>query len=144
MAYERYDRDERSRWSDERDRNWRGETAASISAAAATSAASGTGRATKWPPGSATMTPSGGATRTSAATSAWATRPRRPRRRPRLWTRHDRDRSFFGGGRSDRDFNYDRGVFNRGGSSDRDWERDRGADRQRERGYRPRAGAIAR
>ena len=25
MAYDRYDRDERTRWSDERDRNWRGE-----------------------------------------------------------------------------------------------------------------------
>ena len=36
---------------------------------------------------------------------------------------YDRDRTFFGGGRSDRDFNYDRGLFNRGGSSDRDYNR---------------------
>src|SRR5690242_1848704 len=35
----------------------------------------------------------------------------------------DRDRTFYGGGRSDRDFNYDRGVFNRGGSSERDYGR---------------------
>jgi hypothetical protein len=34
---------------------------------------------------------------------------------------YNRDQSSYGGGRSDRDFNYDRGVFNRGGSSDRDY-----------------------
>jgi hypothetical protein len=37
---------------------------------------------------------------------------------------YGRDQSSFGGSRSDRDFNYDRGVFNRGGSSDRDYNRD--------------------
>jgi hypothetical protein len=67
---------------------------------------------------------------------------------------HDRDRSFFGGGRSDRDFNYDRGVFNRGGSRERDYNRDwqgelrggsaRDFDRERERTYRPMAGDYGR
>jgi hypothetical protein len=50
---------------------------------------------------------------------------------------YERDRSFYGGGQSDREFNYDRGVFNRGGSSERDynpgWRREfeRGSERER-------------
>jgi hypothetical protein len=68
----------------------------------------------------------------------------------------ERDENAYGGSRSDRDFNYDRGVFNRGGSSDRDYnrgwrrdlwgDRDRGSDRNsdRERGYRPMTGDYGR
>jgi len=51
----------------------------------------------------------------------------------------ERDENAYGGARSDRDFNYDRGVFNRGGSSDRDYKRNRG-----DRGYRPMAGDYGR
>jgi hypothetical protein len=54
----------------------------------------------------------------------------------------DRDRSSYGGGRSDRDFNYDRGVFSRGGSSEGDynpsWRRElrsTDADRSRDRDH---------
>lgn len=75
---------------------------------------------------------------------------------------YDRDRTFYGGSRSDRDFNYDRGVFNRGSrrellgardesggrdwgrnpssSQDRDFDRSRGADR----GFRPMTGEYGR
>src|SRR5690348_1287527 len=71
-----------------------------------------------------------------------------------------RDQSSFGGGRSDRDFNYDRGLFNRGGSSDRDysrgsqrdlwgardWDEDResGRGRSGQHGYRPMTGDYGR
>jgi hypothetical protein len=77
-------------------------------------------------------------------------------------TSYGSDQSSFGGSRSDRDFNYDRGVFNRGGSSDRDYERgsrrdmwgsrdwndtrssNRDFDRDRERSYRPMTGDYGR
>jgi hypothetical protein len=139
MAYDRYDRDDRSRWSDNRsDRNWRGND------------------------------PRGGRDdrgfwdRASDEVASWFGDEDAERRRKhdtrrdermgdndRNWRGYDRnwqadreraqnrdfdqdrgygrdygrDQSAFGGGRSDRDFNYDRGVFNRGGSSDRDYNR---------------------
>ena len=127
-------------------------TAASI-AAAATSAASGTGRATRSPRGSAMTRPSAAGVRTSAAMSAWVHRSRRSRLIATVGRDYGRDRSFFGGGRSDRDFNYDRGVFNRGGSSERDYGIAAGgtisasgspANRGRDRGYRPMTGDYGR
>ena len=67
---------------------------------------------------------------------------------------YNRDQSSYGGSRSDRDFNYDRGLFNRGGSSERDYNRDwrgelhgsheHGHDRDRDRDYRPMAGDYGR
>ena len=137
MAYDRYDRDERSRWSDDRsDRGWRGENR-------------GRDERGFWD-------------RASDEVASWFGDDDAERRRnqdqrrdermgrdrgwgpPSRERDDDRDRTFFGGGRSDRDFNYDRGVFNRGGSSDRDWERGRDWDRERQRGYRPMAGDYAR
>jgi len=65
----------------------------------------------------------------------------------------NRDSSFFGGSRSDRDYNYDRGVFSRGGSSDRDYSRDWHGDlsgnqerdwSDRDRSYRPMTGDYSR
>ena len=62
----------------------------------------------------------------------------------------NRDQSPYGGSRSDRDFNYDRGLFNRGGSSERDYNRDwRGElsgshERDQDRDYRPMAGDYGR
>ncbi len=60
---------------------------------------------------------------------------------------YDRDQTAYGGSRSDQDFNYDRGVFNRGGSSERDYDprsrrdmwrsnQDRNSGRGREAGSR--------
>jgi len=139
MAYDRYDRDERSRWSDER--NWRGEHRGEHRG--------GRDERGFWD-------------RASDEVASWfgdddAERRRRhdQRSEERMTGRsdrddrdvgrdRDRDRSFFGGGRSDRDFNYDRGVFNRGGSSERDWKPGPDRDRQRDRGYRPMAGDYAR
>ena len=162
MAYDRYDRDERSRWAhDHDDRNWRGEDR-------------DRGRDER-----------GFFERAGDEISSWfgdedAERRRRQdaRRDERMggddrnWRSSgsdrdydrgygrdlDRDRSSFGGGRSDRDFNYDRGVFNRGGSSDRDynrgWQRNlwgsgernsnRDYDRDRNRSYRPMTGDYSR
>jgi hypothetical protein len=165
MAYDRYDRDERSRWqndrSEDRSRSWRGEDR---------------GRDDR-----------GFFERAGDEISSWfgdedAERRRRQdaRRDERMsgddrnWRStssdrdydrgygrdFDRDRSSYGGGRSDRDFNYDRGVFNRGGSSDRDynrgWQRnlwgssdrssnrERDHDRDRNRSYRPMTGDYGR
>ncbi|HET7606017.1 MAG TPA: DUF2171 domain-containing protein [Sphingomicrobium sp.] len=153
MAYDRYDRDERSRWGNDRDdRNWRREDR-------------DRGRDER-----------GFFERAGDEISSWfgdedAERRRRQdtrrdermggsdRDRDRGYGRDgDRDRSAYGGGRSDRDFNYDRGVFNRGGSSERDynpgWRRDlwgggernrgRDFDRERDRSYRPMTGDYGR
>jgi hypothetical protein len=164
MAYDRYDRDERSRWAhDHDDRNWRGEDR-------------DRGRDER-----------GFFERAGDEISSWFGDEEAERRR-RQDTRRDermggsdrdydrgygrdaeRDRSAYGGGRSDRDFNYgggrsdrdfnyDRGVFNRGGSSERDYnpgwrrelwgggERNRGRDfgRERDRSYRPMTGDYGR
>ena len=129
MAYDRYDRDERNRWSNDRSDQWRGDNRGH-------------------------RDERGFWDRASDEVASWfgdedAERRRRQdnRRDERMggrgrwqdrehsafgrgWTgdhdrdygRHfDRDQSAYGGSRSDRDFNYDRGVFNRGGSSDRDY-----------------------
>jgi hypothetical protein len=164
MAYDRYDRDEHLRWSDDRSDRGRGRDERGF-----------------WD-------------RASDQVASWfgdddAERRRREDNRgdermgrsERGWTgsngdrgsgrNYDRDRSSYGsdqssygGGRSDRDFNYDRGVFNRGGSSERDYNpgsrrelwgsRDRnesrGSDRDFERnrdmqgGYRPMTGDYGR
>ena len=161
MAYDRYDRDERSRWSTDRsDRGWRGENR------------SGRDDRGFWD-------------RASDEVASWfgdddAERRRREdaRREERMggsdrWNPRDRDRDYdrgygrdydrdrdttsFGGSRSDRDFNYDRGVFSRGGSSERDynrgWQRDLSERGERERGrerfgssggYRPMTGDYGR
>ena len=128
MAYDRFDRDERSRWSEDRnDRNWRGDNR---------------------PQDFRGRDERGFWDRASDEVASWfgdddAERRRRQDARrderfgdgdrsrttsSRDYDRgygrdfdRDRDRSSFGGSRSDRDFNYDRGVFNRGGSSDRDF-----------------------
>jgi hypothetical protein len=153
MAYDRYDRDERSRWSNDRpDRGGQGE-------------------------GGRDRDERGFWDRASDEVASWfgdddAERRRRedqsgdhPNRRyaghdHRERSRErsafsrgddydrgsgrgdDRDRSSYGGGRSDRDFNYDRGVFSRGGSSEDDynpnWRREFGstdADRRRDRDH---------
>ena len=142
MAYDRFDRDERSRWSDDRGddrRNWRTE---------------GRGRDER-----------GFFERASDEVASWfgdddaerrrrqdTRRDERMGRTDRDYDRgYDRDRSFFGGSRSDREFNEDRGLFNRGGSSERDynprWRRELSStdiDRNRERGYRLMTGDYGR
>ena len=158
MAYDRFDRDERSRWSEDRnDRNWRGENRSQDFR--------GRDERGFWD-------------RASDEVASWFGDDEAERRRRQDIRRDerfgdadrsrtssnrdydrgygrdvDRDRSFFGSGRSDRDFNYDRGVFNRGGSSERDynprWRRelsssDRDVDRNRERSYRPMTGDYGR
>ena len=135
MAYDRYNRDERSRWSDDRtDRMRRGEDFER-----------GRGREDR-----------GFFERAGDEIASWFGDDDAERRRRHDHPRDermggdrdrdfDRDRSFFGGGRSDRDFNEDRGAFNRGGSSERDynrgWQRnmwgsgERDFDRDRDRGF---------
>jgi hypothetical protein len=60
---------------------------------------------------------------------------------------YDRDRASYSRHQDDRDQNYDRGLFNRGGSSDRDynrnWRSDYSASSGRDR-YRPMAGDYGR
>ena len=61
---------------------------------------------------------------------------------------YDRDRATFREHQRERDQSRDRGVFNRGGSSERDYNRDWRGDlssgRHRERDYRPMAGDYGR
>ena len=129
MAYDRYDREERSRWPDDRsERGWRADNQGA-------------------------RDERGFWDRASDEVASWFGDDEAERRR-RHDTRHEgrigeddgnwrgstiggrdrdydrgyrrdygRDQSAFGGSRSDRDFNYDRGVFNRGGSSERDYQR---------------------
>jgi hypothetical protein len=122
MAYDRFDRDERSRWSDDRlghDRDERG-----FWDRASDEVASWFGDED--------------AERRRRHDSRMSDNERNWRGNNREWQRdregaqnrdynfdrgRDRDPTFYGGGRSDRDFNYDRGVFSRGGSSDRDYNR---------------------
>ena len=174
MAYDRYDRDERSRWSDDRsDRGFRGDNRG------------GGGRDER-----------GFWDRASDEVASWFGDDEAERRRRRDQARDERDfrdrgsheRSAFGRGwdsRSDRDYDRgygrdydrdrasfrdelrerdqhrDRGIFNRGGSSDRDYgrggrddlwgardwrdaDRERGSDRDRGRDYRPMTGDYGR
>ena len=162
MAYDRFDRDERSRWSDDRsDRNFRGENR-------------GRDERGFWD-------------RASDEVSSWfgddeaERRREQDRRRDELESGRDRDRSersAFTRGRSgsdrdydrgygrdydrdrasfrseerdrerERDQNRDRGVFNRGGSSDRDynrgWRDNFSGSEDRSRSYRPMAGDYGR
>jgi hypothetical protein len=168
MAYDRYDRDERSRWSDDRSdgrsgHNWRGDNDRG-----------GRDERGFWD-------------RASDEVASWFGDDDAERRRRQDQMRDERDygrgpsdRSAFGrgwGSSSDRDYgrdydrdrashaqgrnrdpNYDRGVFNRGGSSERDynpgWRRDlwgardwdESGDRNRSsnRGYRPMTGDYGR
>jgi|SRR5690348_1311108 len=140
MAYDRYDRDERSRWHDDRsERAWRGQDNRG-------------GRDDR-----------GFWDRASDEVASWFGDDDAERRRRQDHMREERDRDFggrdhdrargersafgrgwgsadrnydrgygrdydrdrasFDRGRSDRDQNYDRGVFNRGGSSERDYNR---------------------
>jgi hypothetical protein len=170
MAYDRFDRDERSRWSDDRSddrsgRDFRGDHR-------------GRDERGFWD-------------RASDEVSSWFGDEEAERRRRQDQMRDERDGDFSGSSRDsrrsdrsafgrgsgagserdydrgygrdydrdrasfrseererERDQNRDRGVFNRGGSSDRDYNRDwRGdfsSDRNRERGYRPLAGDYGR
>jgi hypothetical protein len=164
MAYDRFDRDERSRWSDDRSgRSFRGDDR--------------------------DRDERGFWDRASDEVSSWFGDDDAERRRRQDRMRDERDREFSGsdrsgrsafgrgwGGGSDRDYDrgygrdYDRdrasfrneererererdqhrnrGVFNRGGSSDRDYNRDwRGnfsGNEDRNRGYRPMAGDYGR
>jgi len=165
MAYDRFDRDEHSRWSDDRSgRGFRGDDDRS-------------------------RDPRGGRDergfwdRASDEVASWFGDDEAERRRNRDQARDehgrgprehgafgrgwgggsdrdhgrdfDRDRTSFSQSRDrpDRESNYDRGTFNRGGSSERDynrnWERDfsatdRNFDRSRGGGYRPMTGDYGR
>jgi len=171
MAYDRYDRDELSRWSDDRSgREWRGDNR------------SGRDERGFWDRASDEVASWFGDDEAERRRREDGGRDERMADRDRGdWRgqgrdhdhdRHtDRDRTFFGGGRSDRDFNYDRDRFssqgrsersgwgdkfrtsNRGGSSERDPDRrgeSTGRDRDRERGrgsdrsYRPITGDYGR
>ena len=122
MAYDRYDtrralamvRRSRSATARRGDRE--------RTAAAATTAASSSARATKSPPGSATTMPSGAGAATDRAMSATSHGRDRDRDYDRGYGR-DFDRDRLRRRPTDRDLNYDRGVFNRGGSSERDYNR---------------------
>ena len=124
MAYDRFDRDERSRWTD--DRFGRGRDERGFWDRASDEVASWFG--------------DDDAERRRRQDSRMSDSERNWRGSNREWQHDrdsaqnrdynydrgrdpDRDRTFYGGGRSDRDFNYDRGVFSRGGSSDRDYNR---------------------
>ena len=142
MAYDRFDREERSRWSD--DRFGRGRDERGFWDRASDEVASWFG--------------DDDAERRRRQDSRTSDNERNWRGTNREWQHDrdsaqnrdynydrgrdpDRDRSFYGGGRPDRDSNYDRGVFGRGGSSqDRDLDRNPGTDR----GYRPMTGDYGR
>jgi hypothetical protein len=137
MAYDRYDRDERSRWTEDRsDRMGRGENRGQDYR----------GRDDR-----------GFWDRASDEVASWFGDDEAERRRrydsrmgggdsdrDRGYGRDQRDRSFYGGSRSDRDFNEDRRVFNRGGPSELDFGRNRDFDRSRGSGYRPMTGDYGR
>ena len=175
MAYDRYDRDERSRWSDDRsDRNWRGDNRSQ----------SGRDDRGFWDRASDEVASWFGDDeaerrrrqdnmRDEREHGRWGERGATSRGPDRDYDRgygrdYDRDRasrgrserdeSSFGGSRSDRDFNYDRGLFNRGGSSERDynpssrrdlwgardWDDNRDRSRGSGGGYRPMTGDYGR
>lgn len=173
MAYDRFDRDERSRWSE--DRYGRGRDERGFWDRASDEVASWFGdedaeRRRRHDASSDQQI--GGNERQWRGNRDWQRdRESSSNRDPNYGRDYERDRTFYGGGRSDRDFNYDRGVFNRGGSSDqdyrssrrdlwgardwnesRDWDRNRSVsqdrdfdrDRARGRGYRPMTGDYGR
>ena len=153
MAYDRYDREERSRWSEDRGedrfgRGWRGENRGGRDERGFWDRASdevaswfGDDEAER-----RRRQDNRGDERMGDTDRGWSGR-NRDREYGRGFGRdfdRDRDSTFFGGGRSDRDFNYDRGRF----GSDRDFERNRGfgadRDRFRDRSYRPMTGDYGR
>ena len=174
MAYDRYDRDERSRWSSDRNddrsgRNWRDDNRSQGGRDDRSFWDRATDEVSSW---------FGGDDSDRGRSRDERDQRSRSERRPSgssdrdydrgygrdydrdrsSWERSQpgRDQSSYGGSRSDRDFNEDRGVFNRGGSSDRDYNRgwrenlwggsDRHEHRERSRGggYRPMTGDYGR
>ncbi|HEY8433714.1 MAG TPA: DUF2171 domain-containing protein [Sphingomicrobium sp.] len=165
MAYDRYDRDERSRWSDDRnDRGFRGDNRSS-------------GRDDRgfWDRASDEVSSwfgdedaerrrrqdqarddreSGdrGSRERSAFGRGWDNRsdPSSGRDYDRGYGRdYDRDRAGFRNEQRERDQHRERGIFNRGGSSERDYNRhwEENFDRNpssSDRGYRPMAGDYGR
>jgi hypothetical protein len=153
MAYDRYDRDERSRWSDERsDRNGRenrGGDDRGFWDRASDEVASWFGdedaerrRRQDQMREDRNWGDSGraGYGERSAFGRGWGSDRSDDRAHGRNYDQdrssNDRDQSSYGGGRSDRDFNYDRGLFNRGASSEREynrgWRRDLSAPTHRD------------
>ena len=140
MAYDRFDRDERSRWSD--DRFGRGRDERGFWDRASDEVAS-------WFGDEHAERRRSQDTRMGDSERNWHRDRETAQNRDYNSNRgrdQDRDRTFYGGGRTDRDFNYDRGVFNRGGSSDRDnsgWRQDLGGardeslERTRDRNFVP-------
>src|SRR5579864_5146085 len=169
MAYDRFDRDERSRWSDDRFGRGRDERGFWDRASDEVASWFGDEDAERRRRHDSRMTDNERNWR--GTNREWQQDRESARTQDRDYDRdRERDRTFYGGGRSDRDFNYDRGVFNRGGSIDRDhdrggrrdfggarddsrdWNRnrssgqDRDLDRNRgvDRGYRPMTGDYGR
>jgi hypothetical protein len=147
MAYDRYDREERSRWSDDRsERGWRGDNSRG-------------GRDDR-----------GFWDRASDEVASWFGDEDAERRRRQDQMREEREQRGSSSAYRDRDYdrgygrdydrdraargdsNYDRGLFNRGGSSEGDynpsWRRElwgsRDRNRDRDRGYRPMTGDYGR
>jgi len=161
MAYDRYDRDERSRWSDDRsdhrsDRDFRGDHR-------------GRDERGFWDRASdevASWFGDDDAERRRdqdrrREESSYGDRSREHSAFGRGWgggsdreydrgygRDYDRDRASFRSHERERDQNRDRGVFNRGGSSERDYNRDWRSNfsgsEDRNRGYRPMAGDYGR
>ena len=121
MAYDRFDRDERSRWSD--DRFGRGRDERGFWDRASDEVAS-------WFGDEDAERRRFQDSRMGDTDPNWHPQNRDYNERERA---QDRDRTFYGGGRTDREFNYDRGVFERGGSGDRDYNRGRRQDAGRAR-----------
>src|SRR6476646_5730016 len=154
MAYDRYDRDERSRWPDERDRGWRGEHR---------SQHGGRDERGFWDLASdevASWFGDDDAERRrredQRRDERMGTGDRSWRGQSRDWDRDrtygrdfDRDRerrTFFGGGRHDREFDRDQSSFG-GSRCDRGLNRDRDLEVRRSSGsggYRPITGDYGR
>jgi hypothetical protein len=176
MAYDRYDRDERSRWSDDRsERGWRGDNRGGRDERGFWDRASD--EVASWfgddDAERRRRQDSRSDERTGENERNWRGNNRewqhdRERAENRDYGR-DRDRTFFGGGRGDRDFNEDRDRFrsqqrdagwgdkfrtsDRGGFSEGDYNRNwrselsgQNRDRNPERGsgYRPMTGDYGR
>lgn len=147
MAYDRFDRDERSRWSEDRFGHGRDERGFWDRASDEVASWFGDDEAEQRRRQDSRMTDND---------RNWQHNRESAQNRDYNYDRgrdQDRDRTFYGGGRSDRDFNYDREVFNRGGRDEnRDWNRyrsfgqDRDFDRSpgRGRSYRPTTGDYGR
>jgi hypothetical protein len=158
MAYDRYDRDERSRWSDDRSRrdfrSERGSDDRGFWDRASDEVASWFGdddaerrrerdRMRDEREGGYSDRDRG--RERSAFGRGWDSRSDRDFDRG-FGRDYDRDRASFRSEQRERDQHRDRGIFNRGGSSERDynrnWEDD--FDRDRGHGYRPMTGDYSR